>query len=683
MNRSVSPFRWVLIELRRRRLFRTAALYIVSTWLVLQVADVTFPAMNIPEQAIRYVLIAALSCFPVAMVFGWFYDIGPHGIRRTAPAQSDGPVSAQPLGRSDFLILTALAVVVSAIVYNAVGNLSEAPQLPPAEARDGPPMVAVLPFTTASMGGENEFFATGIHDDLLTQLAQLQSIRVISRTSVLEYRDVTRNIREIGRALGADAILEGGVQSAGDRIRINAQLIDARTDEHLWAETFDRELSASNIFDVQTEIAHAITSSMHTSLTEQDATSLSVIPTENMAAYRAFRRAMEIFKTDNPYRNQEYLEALEEAVTLDPAFTRAWAELAGHLSYNNYWGEPVPEEIRRAEEILDVIRDLAPNSADFLIAQAFYTYYTLKDFDQAFVIISQAQEKAPSEPRILELKSWIQRRQGNFDDRNETIRLARKLDPRNSRLSYALVTNLMMTHNYDEAMQELEDHPFEGWDFSYSRSLLQLREHRDFDRWADELAALDKEFEGETNPWTLWQEYIAVRNYAAADDQLDLLRLLDESRETPRGGLSSWDAGRIVTHMLLGQDEMLEEVVAELRPELEQSRNSDGAFDEVFLYMDMALLATTEGKVEETARLIRQWRRRAAGDAADLAMSWTYACQVLGLVGAAAEAVECIRTGLVEPSNVHPFYEPYQPYYDPIREEPEFIELLEEVGSAE
>ena len=214
MSDAVSPVRRLFSELRRRRIFRTAAFYIVGTWLVLQVADVVFPAMDIPERAIRYLLVAALLGFPAALIFGWYYDIGAHGIRRTNPVGADELAAAQPLRRSDYLILTVFAGVAAFILYSAVGNVIESPRVVRDARSDGPPMVAVLPFASASLTSEGEFFANGVHDDLLTQLAKLESIRVISRTSVLEYRNTDKKIPEIGNELGANAILEGRVQIA-------------------------------------------------------------------------------------------------------------------------------------------------------------------------------------------------------------------------------------------------------------------------------------------------------------------------------------------------------------------------------------------------------------------------------------------------------------------------------------
>ena len=191
-----------------------------------------------------------------------------------------------------------------------------------------PPMVAVLLFNTASGDDESRFFANGVHDDLLTQLAKLESLRVVSRTSVLAYEGKRQNIRKIGQELGADAILEGGIQISGDRIRINAQLIDAGTDEHLWAETYDRELTPANLFDVQAEIARSISSALNTTLSLRDEGHLALVPTQNMAAWRAYHEAMLMRDRlgGGAIQRPEYREALQRAVALDPHFSRAWGQ---------------------------------------------------------------------------------------------------------------------------------------------------------------------------------------------------------------------------------------------------------------------------------------------------------------------------------------------------------------------
>jgi len=644
----------------------------------MQVADVVFPALDIDERAIRYVLIAALLGFPAAMLFGWFYDLGAHGIRRTGPAGPESLAAAQPLRRSDYLILMAFAGVAVAIIYGAFSNVVESPsQVRESPRTEGPPMLAVLPFLSASLEGESEFFATGVHDDLLTQLAHLQSIRVISRTSVMAYKDTVRNIREIGAALGADAILEGGVQSAGGRIRINAQLIDARTDEHLWAETYDRELSTSNIFDVQADIARAITSAMKATLSEEDAKQLTILPTENMAAYRAYRRAMEIY-ADKGFNVFEYRDALEEAVALDPTFIRAMAELVGRQSYATFWEEDA-EARRRAEELLEQIKALAPRSAEYLLAQAYYSFYGLKNWDRAYEFIVQVQTMRPNDAHLLNLKNWIQRRQGDWEGRLDTLMLAREMDPQSSQWTLGIVSSLMTMHRYEEAREEIENTELEGYGLSLLHSMLLIQDHADFGRWIRDVSKAQEEF-GATNDFkTLWDARIANRDFVAAEELTRSMLTKQSASKNYDGDLSDKQFTQIVTYWFLNQDDALNAVKVAAREHLEKSRNADGEFRNRITYALMALLTATEGKTEETERLIRRWRREAANDKTEVAAVLPEACRILGIAHATTSAVECIQTGLAEPSGVIPFIDPHLPYYDSMRDEPEFVELLTEI----
>ena len=679
-------------ELMRRNVFRVVLTYAVAGWLLVEGMDLLTETFEAPPWVMKVFIGAVLlGILPVA-IFSWVYEITPEGIKKEA---TDHPAHAPGSGRKlDIAVLVMLSVAIGIFVVEKFSRddpVVSAPAEEKVTVREGPPMLAVLPFVSASLGGDSEFFASGVHEDLLTQLAQLQSIRVISRTSVLEYRNTVSNIREIGKDLGADAILEGGVQSAGNRIRINAQLIDARTDEHLWAQTYDRELSAANIFDVQTEIARAITSALKATLTVQDATQLTVLPTENMAAYRAFHRAMDIRDDADLKKSSwptDFRQALEEAVTLDPTFTRAWAELAGNLSYMNFTQED-PEEIQRAEQVLEQIRTLAPKSADYLIAQAYYTYYVLKNYDRAYQLITQAQEMLPSDVRLVQLKSWIQRRQGDFEGKAESERLARKLDPRNPRWTSALVRTLYVSHLYDDANEVIETSVIEDYGISYWYNMLQLREHRDLARWAEAQAALREEFAGSANQfggssnlYDLWNARIANRDYAAAEQLLSAMPDLNESAASSRGNLPDRILSEIVTFWFMQRSDRLKEVLAEARTIIDTGRQSAGAFLDWKVNLDMALVTAAEGNTGETERLVRRWRRGAAQDFAELAYRRHDSCRTLGMAGATAAAVECIRTALAEPSFIMPFLEPFLPYYDSMRDEPEFVALLADLGDA-
>ena len=642
----------------------------------MQVGDVVFPALDIPERSLRYVLFGALLGFPAVIVFGWFFDVGPHGISRTRPVGPNESGDPQALRASDYVLLAAFLAVAVAIIYSMADRAADEPGFAPDRSRTGTPMVAVLPFTAMSMDGDNEFFANGVHDDLLTRLAQLESLRVISRTSVLEFKNTVRNIREIGARLGADVILEGGIQSAGDRIRINAQLIDAHTDEHLWAHTYDRDLTVANIFDVQTEIARAIASAMHATLTPQDVNQLAVIPTENMAAYREYLRAVEIRNTQRIWKNEEYGKALESAIELDPLFTRAMAELVGHYTFTNFFHQEDTTSTPKAEALLERIRTLAPNSADHLMAKFYYTYYALKDYPTAYELIKQAESLRPSDVRLLEIMTYIQRRLGVFDERVETVRKLIELDPLNSLRQAALVWNLGWMHRYDEALAASHATDAESYQLSHWRSLLELREHRDIDQWLVDMESIHQRYAGEAEQMPLWEARIAARDFSGAEQLLPGLR----SNGSDIGVyMSEQEVASIITAWSLGDDETLAAILPVKRAFLEQSRGDDGEFINYGTNLEVALIAAAEGKTEEAERRVRMVLREARKDMTAQTAMLANACQVLGMAGAAAAAVDCLRTAFSVPSTAHPFLEPYLPYYDPIRDDPAFIELLAEI----
>lgn len=599
--------------------------------------------------------------------------VGPAQDSVQEPVRDSGPVMRQATG-SKRLAFGAIAFVAALVLFGAfrlVGNPGA-----PVNAADriGTPMVAVLPFVSEGFSGDSEFFANGMHDDLLTRLAQLESMRVISRTSVSEYRGSEMNIREIGRQLGADAILEGGVQRVGDQIRVNVQLIDAGSDVHLWAGQYDRELTPANIFDIQAEIARAIAAAMHSTLTLQDAVQLQVVPTENMAAYRAYHQAMALRNTET-MGAPGYIAAMERAVALDPGFVRAWAELAGSLSYIHLM-RPDPESLRRLEDVLERVRALAPQSAEYLIAQGYYLYYILKDHDRALELVQQAQELRPSDPQLLELQSWIQRRQGDIAGMIESVRQARTLDPREPYWTIRLVAGLMLAHRYDEAMTELESAPIETLDLSAFRHVLRVREHRQPARMRDDLVAMQREFGVEADPFQLWGAHIAARDY---DGALALLSTVQTDDAWRSSGFPDIELARILTTRFGDGSPRDESLLTALRTRLEDEDRAGVPDVEGNTYLAKAFVAAMEDDAEETERLVRAWFRQASRDLAEFVIRRHHACRALGLAAAGSAAVECLRSGLAEPSQVHHFIEPFLPYYDSIREEPHYVEFVAEI----
>ena len=273
-------------EIGRRRVWRVALIYIVGAWVALQVADLAFPGLNVPESSIRYVWLAAMAGFPLALFLGWRFDLHDGRIVRTSPEDKD---TAPKLSRADQIAV--LATLAMAVTIFSIALVQIAATVESGDGTGtgviGTKSIAVLPFRNMSGDEGNDAFTFGIHDDLLTHIAKISDIKVISRRSVMRL-DTTIGIREIGRALGVATILEGGVQRVGDRLRINANLINVDTDQHIWADSFDRELTTSDIFDIQSEIASAIAHELQATLSPQDRTNLERRPTEDMQAYEAY-----------------------------------------------------------------------------------------------------------------------------------------------------------------------------------------------------------------------------------------------------------------------------------------------------------------------------------------------------------------------------------------------------------
>ena len=586
------------------------------------------------------------------------------------PAVPSQPNELNTERNNRYILPVVLVVLVGIFLYVIIGQ-RDAPT--GEQGRERMQMVAVLPFTSAGQDNESEFFAHGIHNDLLTQLAKLQSMRVISATSVMEYRGVAHNIRKIGEELGADIILEGSVQISGNEIRINAQLINAKTDEHLWAESYDRSLTPASIFDVQGEIARAIVREMKATLTKNDNRQLSLIPTSNMAAYRAFHQAMQIWETRTGGDDTEFIQALEQTLELDPLFTRAWAELVTVLALQNFSGHG-PEFTLRAELALQRLEEIAPGSTDHMIGQAVYVYYILKDYNQAHDIISRALSRNPSDTRVIELKSWIERRQGDYDAYVESKRELLRLDPRNPKWTSSLINALLISHRYDEVLAEVEKTTLRSFTIERTRHLMLFREQRDFIQFQQSVHELCQLYQ---EPNCGWEEHVAARDYPAALNSIDA-----DSDDGNNPFLRTREIYHIFTYFLMRDEASLEQGLPIWKAQLDEGRDESGEFIDWRAHIGSAALSAIQGDTAETIRQIEKWNLYKPVDWAERAGRLHSTCRILGMVTASDAAVKCIRVGLDQASFIIPFWEPYLPYYDAIRNEPEFIEMLLEIDPA-
>lgn len=330
-------------QLRRRKVIRSALAYLAGVWLVLQVADTILPYLGAPEWIMRALIYAAAVGFPFVLVLSWKYDLTSEGLQAVGP----GDVAPQARGgrRLDFVISAMMAI---AIVVLVVDNYL-LDQFGTNDRRS----IAVLPLANLTPGSDNDSFAGGMHDEILSSLASISSLKVISRTSVLAYRDSTKNLREIGRELDVATILEGTVRRSADTVRIDVQLIDADTDEQIWSEVYDRSLSVANMLAIQGDIARTVSDSLRAKLTPAESDRLDLLPTDNLEAYEFYLAGTNLVSAP---LGQEYIrlamQHFERAVEADPGFALAWIALADtHVSLT--LADPNPVSRQPARDALD------------------------------------------------------------------------------------------------------------------------------------------------------------------------------------------------------------------------------------------------------------------------------------------------------------------------------------------
>jgi TolB-like protein/Tfp pilus assembly protein PilF len=438
----------LIAELKRRNVFKVGVAYTIVAWLIAPIISVVNAPLNLPERFDTAIIVFLLVCFPVALIFAWAFELTPEGIK---PSKSVNPTESITRDTGQKLNYAIIALLSLAVVFLIVDNyvLVETPPSVSADRKS----IAVLPFANRSNDENDAFFVGGIHDDILTQLAKISSLKVISRTSVMEYRDSPKNMRTIGEELGVATILEGGVQRAGDTIRINVQLIDAGTDEHLWAENFDRDLTAQNIFVIQSEIATSIAKALQTELTPQELAHLNEIPTQNTRAHDFYLIGKEYrARGDLPLAEQMFKQAVEE----DPEFALAWAELS-IIHARIYW-ESERTEMRRqmAFEAVQTALKISPNLPEAHSALGTYYYRGLRDYGRALQEFAIAEQGMPGEYRNVMAKAFIERRVGQWDESLRTMEQAIEIDPRSDGPLAMQGETYLALHNYDQAENYLQ-----------------------------------------------------------------------------------------------------------------------------------------------------------------------------------------------------------------------------------
>ncbi len=424
----------IFAELKRRNVYRAAVLYGMSAWLLAQITTQIFPFFNVPNSAVRFVIIALILGFPIAMALSWLYELTPGGFVRTEDV--DLPTQRQFGRKIDFVIIGALLLVIALLVYQRLPFRTENVEAIPDKS------IAVLPFANFSEEKANAFFADGVQDDILTSLAEIKELRVISRSSVMQFRDQAaagRNLREIAKSLDVANILEGSVRREGDRVVVNVQLIDARTDRHIWANRYDRTLT--DALGLQGELASEIADALRANLSADEKTRVAIKPTQSPDAYVFYLRANQISRNPDTlledYKTAEQLYT--QAIALDPNFALAHARLASVRAEIFHYYEPTDAWKLKARQEAEIALRLQPDIAEAHFALGQCIYWMDQDYDRALEQFEIASRLSPSNGDIGRLIAAIKRRQGKWQEALEAYERVAKIDPQNPNIVRELI----------------------------------------------------------------------------------------------------------------------------------------------------------------------------------------------------------------------------------------------------
>ena len=414
--------------------------------MLLQVAATVAPILELPTWFEKTVLLLLAVGFPVAVILAWAFQLTPAGVQRDAGSARPSTEGRRPVDRIVVLVLgLALAYFVAdkfLFTEHSSGGSLEA-------------SVAVLPFTNMTQDEGNDPFAAGIHDDLLTHLSRIASLKTTSRTSVLQYRGTTRTIPEIGAELGVATIVEAGVQRSGNRVRINVQLIDAAADEHIWAETYDRELTAANVFEIQSEIAQAIAEQLQAALTPDDLRRLEDIPTNNIDALQSYFIGKKMLEDRTVPSLSAAVEYFEKVVELDPNFALGWSGLAdANMLLPEYSASVDRDAVRERSEFavaraLELQPDLPYVSSSAAWAKLIHDY----DWEGAENTFRRALEIEPDNTNVLHWLSHTLSWQGRHEEAVRVARYAHVIEPLSHLMTMNLAYILVDARLFDEGLQ--------------------------------------------------------------------------------------------------------------------------------------------------------------------------------------------------------------------------------------
>ncbi|MBT8083632.1 MAG: tetratricopeptide repeat protein [Woeseia sp.] len=438
----------LLEELKNRNVFRVAALYLIVAWLVLQVADVFMSFLPLPEWLPTLVFVLLVLGFPIALVLAWAFEVTPEGVKREEPAeQKKTSETARSRFQNVFIIFSLVAIAGYTIVLQFIDTPVEEAATPPAINS-----IVVLPLDDLTNDPGQAYFVAGMHEALINELSKIKALRVISKTSAMAYRDSARSVPQIAQELAVDAVVEGSVMRVGDTVRVTTQLIDARSDRHLWADNYDRPVA--DIFALYSDIATEIAEQIHIEVAPVEAARLSKSERINPRVYELYLQARYLCDNWSPNEMLQGIELARQAVALAPDYAPALAELAMCLQYAAFFNFLNPLDIS-GESMSAAERSVAtdPGLAEAYVALAGVRYYLRYERESSEQLLYRALELNPGSVKALTHLSWLLGESGRFDEAIPPTMKAIEYDPLSTVAKHALGQIHSLGRDYDKAIE--------------------------------------------------------------------------------------------------------------------------------------------------------------------------------------------------------------------------------------
>jgi TolB-like protein/Tfp pilus assembly protein PilF len=674
--------RGFLRELKQRRVYRVALGYGVVASGLVQIGGTILPIFHAAEWVQQLFVVLIAVGFPFALVLAWAFDITSTGIQRT-PNVSGLYVSS----RRQIWVLALVGTAVAALALSGYWfwhpwRIAPAPGLTRQPVSEK--SIAVLPFENLSTEKENAFFTDGVQDQILTDLAKVADLKVIGHTSVEQYRSgLARNLAQIGEQLGVAYILEGSVQRAGKRLRVSAQLQDARNGAQLWAETYDRDLS--DVFAIQSEIAQIIVRRLQATISPQEKARIEERPTKDLPAYDLYLQAKELLDayTNAQDPRESFLKAirlLEEATARDPAFVLAYCYAArAHDLLYFFDLDPTPARAVRGRVAAETALRLAPDSAEAHLTMADYYFRCQRDYERAEKELGLARPALPNSVAFLTLSGYLHRREGKWEEGKRDFARAVELDPRNINASNLLADTCVLLRQFDEAIATADRSIAAGLDLPITRlrrEFIRFAATGDVEilRRALAQAPADIDIGGGETPVRILIALVR-RDYAGAARTLaesprDTFQEVDFSFYYPR----VWYEAIIAR--AAGDQEKARAAFAAARKILEQRltiKPEDAR--------TIAVLAQVDAGLRQKDQAITEGRR-AVGlmpltrDAYDGVLVLQGLAQVYTWTGETKEALEIVRQLMKMPGYLTYGYLKVDPSWDPLHGDPRFQQFV-------